>query len=240
MIITFNKVNKKFASHQVLSDINFEVQSKEVLSIIGPSGSGKSTILRCMIGLEAVSEGNIMLNNLSIKDIEGKKLLSKMGMVFQHFNLFPHFTVLQNITYPIDHKLLASHKTRSKAEDLLQKFNLTDKINTLPKNLSGGQKQRVAICRALMMDPEILLFDEPTSALDPNSIKGLVGAIEELKHDITIIIVTHFVNFAKIVSDRIIFLNQGHILADQKSEDFFKNPASFAAKTFVENSLFEF
>jgi ABC-type polar amino acid transport system ATPase subunit len=239
MIIKLTKVTKNFNNLTVLKDIDLEIKSKELLCIIGPSGSGKSTILRSIIGLEKISSGKITFDDEILLNDINSPFTKKVGMVFQNFNLFSHFTVLENLTYAaILNFNYSKEEANKRAYELLEKFQLSQKIHNLPKDLSGGQKQRVAICRALMLNPEILLFDEPTSALDPNSIQGLIKVILELKSTITIVVVTHFVHFAKTIADRVVFLNHGIILSDQKSDEFFSNPTSFAAKTFLENSIF--
>lgn len=239
MIIKLSNVVKKINNTTILNNLNLEIKPKELLCIIGPSGSGKSTILRSIIGLESISSGEIKFQKDGASTSNDFDAHKKIGMVFQNFNLFPHFSVLENLTYAA---ILNFNYSKKEAEDkalaLLSKFQLLHKKYDFPKNLSGGQKQRAAICRALMLNPEILLFDEPTSALDPNAIKNLIQVILELKSTITIIIVTHFVHFAKVLADRVIFLDHGAILSDQPSDEFFSKPTSFAAKTFLENSIF--
>lgn len=195
MAIVVKNLNKSFGNHQVFKDLNLEIKNGEIVSIIGPSGRGKSTFLRCVIGLEEIDSGEIICNR------------SKMGMVFQNFNLFPHKTVLENITEPLILVDKIDKKTANdKAMSLLKKVGLEDKSNFYPKHLSGGQKQRVAIARALAKDPEVLLFDEPTSALDPAMTQEVLKVIEELKNtqNITMVIVSHEIDFVNKVSTRII------------------------------------
>jgi ABC-type polar amino acid transport system ATPase subunit len=236
-MIDVKNLTKYFAELQVLDDINLTVDQGEVVSIIGPSGSGKSTLLRCLIGLEAIDSGNIK--------IEGKKVNTfrdgcrEMGMVFQQFNLFPHKTVLENV---IEAPLVVSKMKREEAvaiaEKLLFKVGLLDKKDVYPSNLSGGQQQRVAISRALAMQPDIMLFDEPTSALDPELVGEVLNVIKDLAAEkITMLIVTHEMGFAREVSDRVIFMDQGKILADTTPEKIFDIPEHQRIKDFLNKIL---
>lgn len=235
-MIKIEKLTKKYHGEYVLKNASFEVKANETLAIVGPSGSGKTTLLRCINHLEESTSGNVYLNGLKITKKDAKHLCLKMGMVFQHCNLFPHMDVMSNLTYS-PHKVLGKNLADStkKATALLEHFSIKSKATSMPSQLSGGQKQRVAIARALMMDPEIMLFDEPTSALDPEVIKDVVYAIEELKSKMTIIVVTHHLKFARAIADRIIFMDQGQLLCDQKTEEFFNEPSSHRARLFLEN-----
>ncbi|SPR06502.1 ABC transporter ATP-binding protein [Orientia tsutsugamushi str. Gilliam] len=235
-VIKLKDVSKKFDKFSALYKVNFELFKNEAAIILGPSGSGKSTILRCICQLENISSGEIFINGQQINQSNKKELLSRVGIVFQHFNLFPHFTVLKNLIYAaqIVFKMSAQNAIM-KADELLLSFGLESKKNDMPSKLSGGQKQRVAICRALMMNPEVMLFDEPTSALDPESVMEVVNTIAKLKHSMTIVVVTHNIAFAKVIADRIIFMDKGQVLACQLAQDFFKNPKSHRARLFLEN-----
>ncbi|MCF8462596.1 MAG: ATP-binding cassette domain-containing protein [Rickettsiaceae bacterium] len=235
MIIKVENLNRIAEKHKILSDISFDVEKNTTLTILGKSGSGKSSLLRTVCGLEKSYTGKIFICEREIKsDIVG---LQKIGMVFQHSYLFPHFNVMDNLTYAMRFTGIKNEAIIARASQLLAKFNLIEKAKAMPSKLSGGQKQRVAICRAMMLQPEILLLDEPTSALDPYSIKGLVNLILELKTEITIIVVTHHIAFAKAIADRVIFMHEGKILSNQAKDDFFNSPDSFAAKVFLDNML---
>jgi len=229
-MIRIENLSKKFGDQVALKDISLTFEKGKTTVILGPSGSGKSTLLRCIKKLEQIDSGKIYLHD---KEITKEKQLSKIGLVFQNFNLFPHFTVLENLTYApkLFHPKV---KLITKAKDLLLNLGLSNKINVKPKELSGGQKQRVAIARALMLDPEILLFDEPTSALDRESTSLLIKIICELKSSITMLIVSHEISFAKAVADRIIFMEQGMALCHQDIQEFFEDPESHRARLFLE------
>jgi len=229
-MIRIENLSKKFGDQVALIDISLTFEKGKTTVILGPSGSGKSTLLRCIKKLEQIDSGKIYLHD---KEITKEKQLSKIGLVFQNFNLFPHFTVLENLTYA---PKLFHPKVEliTKAKDLLLNLGLSNKINVKPKELSGGQKQRVAIARALMLDPEILLFDEPTSALDRESTSLLIKIICELKSSITMLIVSHEISFAKAVADRIIFMEQGMALCHQDIQEFFEDPESHRARLFLE------
>ncbi|KJV56364.1 arginine transport ATP-binding protein ArtM [Orientia chuto str. Dubai] len=235
-VIKLENVSKKFGKFSALYNVNFELFKNESVIILGPSGSGKSTLLRCICQLENISSGKIFVDGQQINSSNKKELLSKVSIVFQHFNLFSHFTVLQNLIYAAQIVLnMSTQDAITKADELLLSFGLKNKKNDMPAKLSGGQKQRVAICRALMMSPEVMLFDEPTSALDPESIIEVVNTITKLKHSMSVVIVTHNIAFAKVIADRIIFMDKGHILACQSVLDFFNEPKSHRARLFLEN-----
>src|SRR5699024_631923 len=213
------------------------IKEKEVVCIIGPSGSGKSTFLRCLNLLEDVTEGKIKLDNTEItaRGTNVPKIRSQVGMVFQHFNLFPHKTVLQNITLgPVKVKGVKQEAANKKGLELLKKVGLSDKANAYPGSLSGGQKQRVAICRALAMDPKVMLFDEPTSALDPELVGEVLAVMKDLaKSGMTMVVVTHEMNFARDVGDRVIFIDGGYIVEEGEPNEMFQNPQSQRLKDFL-------
>lgn len=242
-MISIRNISKSFDSAKILEDISLDVSKGEIISIIGPSGSGKSTLLRCIIGLEKAENGEIYYNGqlMDPKDkVAYQKIRSHMGFVFQHFNLFPNMTVLENCTLALKEVL---HKSDDEAvltaKEYLEKVGLLNKADSYPNKLSGGQKQRVAIARALCMNPEIMLFDEPTSALDPEMIKEVLEVIKELKNQgMTMIIVTHEMNFAKNISNRIIFIEDGHIIEENNSHEFFNNPKTQRAKSFLDKVLY--
>lgn len=235
-MISLEKLSKKYGKHYAIKDITASFDGHEVTTIIGSSGSGKSTLLRCINRLEEPTSGGVMINGIKLTNNNRRKLCLKIGMVFQNFNLFPHMTVKDNLTYsPINVLRLSPKEAITKAEELLHKFGLKDKLGASPGGLSGGQKQRVAICRALMMNPEVMLFDEPTSALDPEVIKDVIEAISLLKTQMTMIVVTHHIKFARAISDRVIFMDKGLLLCDQPAGDFFSKPKSHRARLFLEN-----
>lgn len=239
-MIELRNVSKIFQEKEreilALKDINIEFRNGETAVVVGSSGSGKSTLLRCINGLEAPTKGECIISGEKLSARNKNRLCSKVGMVFQQFNLFPHFSVKDNLIYgPVNVLSVSKKEAEEKSVQILERFGILAKINAMPSHLSGGQKQRVAICRALMMEPEIMLFDEPTSALDPEVIKDIISIIEDLKKTITNIIVTHHLKFAKIVADRIIFMDNGMILADQQKDDFFAKPKSHRARIFLNN-----
>lgn len=235
-MIILDNVSKKYGPVFAVKQASLHFSKKETTSIIGPSGSGKSTLLRLMNSLEIPTSGHILINNKKLNLKNSRKLCIKIGMVFQGFNLFPHLNVQDNLTYaPVNVLKMKRSEANLKAEKILDTFGLRQKLLSLPVNLSGGQKQRVAICRALMMDPEIILFDEPTSALDPENIKEIIAIISQLKEQTTMIVVTHHIKFAKAISDRIIFMDHGLLLADQSATEFFTKPKSHRARLFLEN-----
>ena len=240
-MIKVEHLYKSFGKLEVLKDISVDIQDGEVIAIIGPSGSGKSTFLRCLNKLEEPTAGAIYINDENLMDDETNinKIREKVGMVFQHFNLFPHKTVLENLTLsPLKIKNAKLDEINEKAMGLLKKVGLADKANAYPDQLSGGQKQRIAIARTLTMDPEIILFDEPTSALDPEMIKEVLDVMRELADEgMTMIIVTHEMGFAKNVADRVFFMDRGTILEDDSPEVIFGNPKHERTKEFLNKVL---
>jgi len=237
-MIKAKDIYKNFGELEVLSGVSFEVQQGEAISIIGPSGSGKSTLLRSLIGLEEINSGELYIEGISVKE-SGKKAYEKMGMVFQGFNLFPHKTVLGNLMEaPVIVKGEKKAKAEAKAETLLKKVGLSDKKDSYPAQLSGGQKQRVAIARALAMEPDIMLFDEPTSSLDPELVGEVLTVIRDLaEENITMLIVTHEMGFARDVSDRVFFMDHGKIISDTVPEKIFVNPESERIQSFLTKIL---
>lgn len=243
-IIKLYKVSKKYGSNQVLKEINLGVKMGEVISIIGPSGAGKSTLLRCTSLLEHIDSGKIVLDNKYIIDKNSKEkdiqnLRPRIGVVFQEFHLWPHKTVLENLTYaPINVKMEDKNKATSRAKELLKKFGLIEKANEYPESLSGGQKQRVAIARALAMNPEIMLFDEITSALDPELVDGILQIMKQLaENGMTMLIVTHHMKFANDISDRIVFLDKGTIVEEGIPEHMLVNPKAKRTKEFLKTII---
>ena len=224
-MLEVKKLKKKFGSNVVLNDISFNVSKGDIISIVGPSGSGKSTLLRCLNLIEKPSSGDIIFEGISLigKKADLSLLRQKMGMVFQQFNLFPHLTVIDNITLaPVKLKLMNEVTARKKALELLNTINLKDKAERYPNELSGGQKQRVAIIRTLIMEPDIILFDEPTSALDPEMIGEVLDLIKKVADTgKTMVIVSHEMNFVKKVSNRVLFIDGGKVIFDGKTKDFF-------------------
>ena len=235
-IIEVKNLKKQFGKNVVLDNINLEIKKGEVVSLIGPSGSGKSTILRSIIDLETITSGDILIEGNNLKDKKIKKeMLLKTGMVFQTFNLFPHMSVRNNIVKTLELVKKMDTKDANKiAEETLEVVGLIDKIDNFPSELSGGQKQRVAIARALSLRPDILLFDEPTSALDPELVKEVLDIIRKLKNDkITMLIVSHEMNFVKEISDKVVVLEKGEILEKGDSKKIFENPDSQRVKKFL-------
>ncbi len=237
-MITVNDLTKTFNDDiHALSGVNLSVHKGEVVTIIGPSGSGKSTLLRCLNLMEIPTSGKVIFDGhtLDIKDKTINKLREKMGMVFQSFNLFPHLSVLENITLSPKIVLKMSEENANElAKDLLKKVGLSEKIDTYPNQLSGGQKQRVAIARALAMSPDVMLFDEPTSALDPEMVGEVLQVMRDLANQgMTMVIVTHEMSFAKDVSDRVIFMAEGLIVEEGRPEDIFSTPKEERTKTFL-------
>lgn len=226
-MLEVKKIKKKFGSNVVLNDISFNVSKGDIISIVGPSGSGKSTLLRCLNLIEKPSSGDIIFEGISLigKKTDLSLLRQKMGMVFQQFNLFPHLTVIDNITLaPVKLKLMNEVTARKKALELLNTINLKDKAEHYPNELSGGQKQRVAIIRTLIMEPDIILFDEPTSALDPEMIGEVLDLIKKVADTgKTMVIVSHEMNFVKKVSNRVLFIDGGKVIFDGKTKDFFSS-----------------
>ncbi len=240
-IIRTESLCKSFGSLDVLKDISTEIYKGEVVAILGPSGSGKSTFLRCINLLEIPTLGKIYFHDADITQQKTNiaKIRQRLVMVFQHFNLFPHMTVLQNVTYaPIKVKSLDKKQAQIKALELLEKVGLAEKADVYPAKLSGGQKQRVAIARALAMEPEMILFDEPTSALDPEMVKDVLEVMRSLANTgITMAIVTHEMGFAREVASRIIFLDNGYLAEDASPSCFFNNPKCDRAQQFLEKML---
>lgn len=219
---------KKYGDNTVLNDINVSINEGDVVCVIGPSGSGKSTFLRCLNQLEEASSGDIIIDgaNLTDKNTDINQVRQHIGMVFQHFNLFPHLSILENIVLaPTDLGRLSKDEAEKKALELLERVGLADKKDAYPDSLSGGQKQRVAIARALAMNPDIMLFDEPTSALDPEMVGDVLGVMKDLaKQGMTMVIVTHEMGFAKEVANRVMFIDGGNFLEDGSPEQVFENP----------------
>lgn len=240
-MIKIKDLKKKYGELEVLKGISTEIKEGELISIIGPSGSGKSTFLRCINRLEEPTSGEIKINNKNILERKAdiNKIREEVGMVFQHFNLYPHKTVLENITLgPIRLKKMPKAKAEKLALELLEKVGLADKKDVYPNKLSGGQKQRVAIARALAMNPKVILFDEPTSALDPEMIGEVLEVMKELANaGMTMIVVTHEMGFARNVANRVFFMDGGYILEDAKPQDLFDNPKTERAKEFLEKVL---
>ena len=240
-MISFDKVHKSFGKLEVLKGIDLQIPKGQVVTLIGPSGSGKSTILRCINGLEMPTSGTVTVDGVNITDPKAdiQKVRRNIGMVFQHFNLFPHMTVMENMIYAPTHVAkLSKEEAQAKAMKLLELVGLTEKADAYPNKLSGGQKQRIAIARALAMEPQIMLFDEPTSALDPEMVKEVLEVIKGLAHTgITMALVTHEMGFAREVSDRICFIDDGQILEDTTPDQFFRQPATDRARAFLEKVL---
>ncbi len=243
-MIRVENVSKQFNKTRALKNVSLEVNKGDIISLIGPSGSGKSTLLRCIHGLEHVDSGKIYMDDEWMNPDDEKKFRvqrNRMGFVFQHFNLFPNMSVLQNCKLA---QVEVLNKTDEEAEktalEYLDKVGLLEKKDAYPNNLSGGQKQRVAIARALCMNPDIMLFDEPTSALDPEMIKEVLEVMKDLgKQGMTMVVVTHEMGFARKVGTRVVFLNQGEIIEENTSEEFFANPQSDRAKDFLSKVFYE-
>lgn len=243
-IIELKNLKKQYGDNVVLKNINLYVDRGEVVSIIGPSGSGKSTILRCIIDLESITLGEVLIegNNLTNKNVDKKikkEMLLKTGMVFQTFNLFPHMSVRNNIVKTLKVvKKIDVAEAENIAKNMLDLVGLSDKIDDFPNQLSGGQKQRVAIARALALQPDIMLFDEPTSALDPELVKEVLDIIRKLKEKkITMLIVSHEMNFVREISDRVIVMEKGEILETGTSSQIFENPLSQRVKEFLNTTI---
>ncbi|HDU1280408.1 TPA: amino acid ABC transporter ATP-binding protein [Listeria monocytogenes] len=234
-------LKKSFGANEVLKGIDIEVKEGEVVCVIGPSGSGKSTFLRCMNNLEEITAGEVVVDDFNITDkkVDINKVRENIGMVFQHFNLFPHLSVLENITLaPVELKKMDKEAAKSNALRLLEQVGLREKAEEFPNQLSGGQKQRVAIARALAMDPDIMLFDEPTSALDPEMVGEVLGVMKELaKGGMTMMIVTHEMGFAREVGDRVIFMDGGYIVEEGKPADIFDNSTNERTISFLDKVL---
>lgn len=241
-MISVNSLNKSFGELHILKDINEEIKKGEKVVIVGPSGSGKSTFLRCLNLLETPTTGEILFEGTDITKSSVKEvnlLRRKMGMVFQHFHLFPHLTIKKNITLaPVQLKLMTQEQADKKADELLMKVGLSDKANAYPAQLSGGQKQRIAIARSLAMNPDVMLFDEPTSALDPEMVGEVLNLMKQLAEDgMTMIVVTHEMGFAREVASRVMFMDDGRIVESAAPEEFFANPKNPRLKEFLSKVL---
>lgn len=240
-MIKVENLKKSFGSHVVLKDISASIDAREVVVVIGPSGSGKSTFLRCINLLEEVDSGSIYVDGKEITapKADVNKLRTEVGMVFQQFNLFPHKSVIENIMLaPVKVKKVASDKARQKGLELLRKVGLEEKADAYPDSLSGGQKQRVAIARALAMEPQVMLFDEPTSALDPEMVGEVLEVMKQLAIEgMTMIVVTHEMGFAREVGDRVIFMDEGYIVEENKPEELFMNPQHSRTQSFLSKVL---
>ena len=237
VVIRVEKLTKQFGASPVLRGIDCAIHASEVVCVIGPSGSGKSTFLRCLNGLEEASGGTVLVNNVSVHDpkTDIDALRAEIGMVFQRFNLFPHKTVLENITLaPSKVRKLTDAQARTRASELLQKVGLIYKIDAYPNQLSGGQQQRVAIARALAMQPRIMLFDEPTSALDPEMVGEVLAVMQALAEEgMTMVVVTHEMGFARQVADRVIFLDEGLVVEDGTPLELFDHPKEERTRRFL-------
>lgn len=240
-MLKINNLQKSYGDNEVLKGISTEIKKGEVVAIIGPSGSGKSTFLRCMNLMENPTDGEVyfkdtQINSETLKETEVDKLRENIGMVFQQFNLFPHLTVLENIILaPVKRNKQTKEEAIKVAEELLKTVGLSDKRDAYPNNLSGGQQQRVAIARALAMNPEVMLFDEPTSALDPEMVKEVLLVIQDLvESNMTIVIVTHEMNFAKDVASRVMFIDEGVVVEEGTPEELFDHPKNERTKVFLD------
>ena len=243
-MIKVEHVQKNFGKLHALKDVSLTIERGDIVSLIGPSGSGKSTLLRCIHGLETIDKGSIQIDGVEMDPSNTslyRQQRNRMGFVFQHFNLFPNMTVLENCKLaPIQVLKMSESDAEKVALEYLEKVGLLDKKNAYPNNLSGGQKQRVAIARALCMNPEVMLFDEPTSALDPEMIKEVLEVMKDLGNQgMTMIVVTHEMGFARKVGTRVVFLDQGEIVEENTSEEFFSNPQSDRAKDFLSKVFYD-
>jgi len=240
-MITFTNVHKWFGDLHVLNDVTFHVESGEVVVICGPSGSGKSTLIRCINKLEPIQQGEIVVDEMPIHEsnINIRRLREEIGFVFQQFNLYPHMTVLQNITLaPINVRKLKKEEAETFALQILEKVGISEKVDAYPSQLSGGQQQRVAIARGLAMRPKIMLFDEPTSALDPEMINEVLDVMKTLAREgMTMIVVTHEMGFAREVANRVVFMDEGQLIESAPPDTFFTNPKSDRTKLFLSKIL---
>nr|WP_317413318.1 amino acid ABC transporter ATP-binding protein [uncultured Solibaculum sp.] len=240
-MINVKDLRKSFGNHEVLCGINQHIEKGEKVVVIGPSGSGKSTFLRCLNLLETPTSGEIWFEGNLITDpkVNINQLRQKMGMVFQHFNLFPHLTILDNITLaPIKLKLQTPEEAKEKALKLLKRVGLSDKADTYPARISGGQKQRIAIVRALAMNPDVMLFDEPTSALDPEMVGEVLEVMKELAEEgMTMVVVTHEMGFAREVANRVLFMDEGNVVEEAPPQQFFENPQHPRSQEFLSKVL---
>ncbi|KQL50840.1 peptide ABC transporter ATP-binding protein [Heyndrickxia shackletonii] len=240
-MITVKNLHKSFGALEVLKGINVNIKEKEVVCVIGPSGSGKSTFLRCLNLLEEISSGEVIIDgkNLTDSKIDINAIRTQVGMVFQHFNLFPHMTVLENVTLgPIKVKGISKVDAAEIALPILEKVGLYDKAKVYPESLSGGQKQRVAIARSLAMNPKVMLFDEPTSALDPELVDDVLKVMKDLaKEGMTMVVVTHEMGFAREVGDRVLFMDEGIIMEEGTPREMFENPKNPRTQSFLSKVL---
>ena len=238
-VLAIKNLKKEFGKNQVLKGIDFNLQDKERVVVLGPSGSGKSTFLRCINRMEEPTSGEIYFKNSLITDKNIQSMRQQIGMVFQHFNLINNLTVMENLTLaPVKLKILTKEAAEKKARSLLRHIGLLNKAPSYPAALSGGQKQRIAIIRAMMMNPEILLFDEPTSALDPESIGDVLDLIHEVADaGMTTMIVTHEMGFAKEIASRIVFIDEGHIIEEGTPTEFFNHPKTPRVQEFLKKVL---
>ncbi|MDF2803680.1 MAG: amino acid transporter, ATP-binding protein [Anaerocolumna sp.] len=237
MLLEIKNLYKSFENRNVINGVNVKVEKGEVLVILGPSGCGKSTLLRCINGLEKINNGDILLDDLSIynKNVQLREIRQRIGMVFQTYDLFQHMTVMENLLLgPTKAQGRKKEEVLSLARELLKRVGLADRENDYPRQLSGGQKQRIAIVRSLCMQPEIILFDEVTAALDPEMVREVLEVISDLaKQGMTMLIVTHEMNFAKAVADRILFMDQGKIVEEATPNEFFNHPKTERAQQFL-------
>lgn len=241
VLIRVQNLTKAFGDFKALKEVSTEIRSGEVVFVVGPSGSGKSTFLRCLNRLEEPTSGHILFEGVDILDpkTDINQHRQKMGMVFQHFNLFPHMTILKNMTIaPMKLQKKTQEEAEKEAMKLLEKVGLADRANAYPSQLSGGQKQRIAIVRSLCMRPDVMLFDEPTSALDPEMVGEVLNVMADLaRENMTMVVVTHEMGFAKEVADRILFMADGQIIEENNPKDFFGNPKSERLKSFLSKVL---
>ena len=240
-MIDVKNLHKYFGSLEVLKGIDCHIDKGECVCVIGPSGSGKSTFLRCLNLLETPTKGDIVIDDMHLteKDFDVDAMRKRVGMVFQHFNLFPHLTILENVTLaPIRHKMMTEEQAKEKAMELLNRVGVGDKADNYPAQLSGGQKQRLAIVRALAMEPDVMLFDEPTSALDPEMVGEVLELMKELADEgMTMVVVTHEMGFAKEVATRVLFIDEGKVKESNTPKEFFENPQDPRLKEFLSKVL---
>lgn len=240
-MIKVKNLKKKFGNLEVLKEINIQINEKEVVVVIGPSGSGKSTFLRCLNNLEEITSGDVFINDINLSDhkVNINEIRANVGMVFQQFNLFPHKTVLENITLaPMKVRKKTKQEAEEKAYKLLEKVGLVNKADAYPDSLSGGQKQRIAIARALAMDPKIMLFDEPTSALDPEMVGEVLSVMKDLANEgMTMVVVTHEMGFAREVGDRVVFMDEGYIIEEASPVTLFTSPKHERTTAFLSKVL---
>ena len=240
-MIDVKNLHKYFGSLEVLKGIDCHIDKGECVCVIGPSGSGKSTFLRCLNLLETPTKGDIVIDDMHLteKDFDVDAMRKRVGMVFQHFNLFPHLTILENVTLaPIRHKMMTEEQAKEKAMELLNRVGVGDKADNYPAQLSGGQKQRVAIARSLALSPEVMLFDEPTSALDPEMVGEVLEVMKQLAQEgMTMVVVTHEMGFAREVGNRVLFMADGKLLEDGTPADIFENPTNPRLQEFLSKVL---